>query len=175
MISALLGDITRLDFDIVVVGVNENYEPINEISRTIHEKDKEQLQSICTKLGKGKLGQAKITDIQTDRYKKIIHVVPPVYIDGTHRESELLKATYWNSMVLAFDYLEQAKQKRVTLAFSSLNVEGYRYPSEQFAKIAVETIRAIYLRYQETKCIDVVFVCDHSEDYANIKKELRKR
>lgn len=175
MITALLGDITRLDFEIVALGANENHEPINTISQTIYDNGGEELKNICGNLEKGKLGSAQITDVKNGLYQKVILVVPPVYIDGKHKEAELLKAVYWNSMALAFDYLIKSEKKRVTLAFSSMNVEGKRYPSEEAAQIAVGTIKMMYQRYWESKHVDVVFVCDNPEDYAWIKKEIRRR
>lgn len=175
MITAMLGDITRLDFEIAVIGVNEKLEPINAISKTIYENVGEEIKERNASLKEGKIGFAQIIDLSNSRYQKVIEVVPPVYIDGEHKEDELLKAVYWNSMALAFDHLITNEKKRVTLAFSSMNVEGNRYPSDQAAQIAVGTINLMYQKFWEAKKIDVVFVCDNSEDYACIKKEIRRR
>ncbi|MDO4467837.1 MAG: macro domain-containing protein [Bacillota bacterium] len=175
MITALLGDITRLDFEIVAIPVDEEFEPVNAISRAIYEKMGEELKENNSSQERGKIGFAHMIEVNNPPFQNIIRVVPPVYIDGEHNEAQLLKAVYWNSMVLAFDYLVKNDKKHVTLAFSSMHVAGRRFPFEEAAHIAVSTIREMYQRYWDSKHVDVVFVCDRREDYACLKKEIRQK
>ena len=174
MISTLKGDITGLDFDIIVNAANEQLRPGGGVCGAIFRKAGNKLVKACKELNGCETGHAKMTPAFDLPSKVIIHAVGPVYKDGQHNEAEYLKAAYWNSMVLAYDYLMEHNLDKINIAFPCISTGIYGYPHEEACKIAVKTIKKLYSRYPETKAIQVVFVCYQQEDYRLYKEELKK-
>ena len=78
-------------------------------------------------------GEAVITWAGKLEARYVIHTVGPIY-SGKSGEAELLAACYKNSLALA--HTHDVK----TLAFPSISTGTYRYPINQAAAIAVETV-----------------------------------
>ena len=81
----------------------------------------------------------------------VIHTVGPVWHGGGHGEAELLADCYRNSMALA---LELGCR---TAAFPAISTGVYRYPPDQAARIAVDTVRRFRAEHPEGP--QVTFVC----------------
>lgn len=172
MISVLKGDITRLDFDIIVNAANSALMPGGGVCGAIFSRAGQGLLKECISLNGCQTGQAKMTLAYDLPSKRIIHAVGPRYIDGKHNEKELLAACYWNSMSLAYDYLLESKQERIAIAFPCIATGIYGYPNQEACKIACDTIQALYKAYPDAKAIDVTFVCYLEIDYAYYKEYL---
>ena len=71
--------------------------------------------------------------------KYIIHAVSPLYIDGKHREEELLRSCYQKSLALA------AENGIRSIAFPLISTGGFGYPKEEGMRIAVDEIHAFLL------------------------------
>ena len=88
----------------------------------------------------------------------------PVYRDGGHGEAEKLRGCYVHAMTLA------AENGVRSIAFPSISTGVYRYPIDQAAKIAVETVRACL---EKPTSVEVVrFVCFSEEDLAVYRRSL---
>ena len=71
--------------------------------------------------------------------KYIIHAVSPLYMDGKHREDELLRECYRKSLQLA-------DEKGIrSVAFPLIATGGFGYPKEEGMRIAVDEINAFLL------------------------------
>lgn len=71
--------------------------------------------------------------------KYIIHAVSPLYIDGKHKEEELLRSCYQKSLALA------AENGIRSIAFPLISTGGFGYPKEEGMRIAVDEIHAFLL------------------------------
>jgi O-acetyl-ADP-ribose deacetylase (regulator of RNase III) len=69
----------------------------------------------------------------------VIHAVGPVWSGGEHHEAERLASAYQRSLELA------AEHQLDSVAFPSLSTGAYRYPMDQAARVALETV-ADFLR-----------------------------
>lgn len=96
-------------------------------------------------------GQAKATGGYRLPARYVIHTVGPVWHGGGHGEAELLADCYRNSMALA---LELGCR---TAAFPAISTGVYRYPPDQAARIAVDTVRRFLEEHPEGP--QVTFVC----------------
>lgn len=173
MITTLKGDISRLDFDIIVNAANSSLTPGSGISAAVFAQAGPGLEEECQKLRGCDVGKAKMTDSYNLRCKKIIHAVGPMYKDGEHNEAKLLAAAYWNSVVLAYSYMIKNRENSISLAFPCISTGIYGYPNEEACSIAVNTVRSLMQAYPDAKDINIVFVCDTEEDYLLYKKALR--
>ena len=90
-------------------------------------------------IGFVKEGEAFITPGFRLPAKYIIHAVSPLYIDGSHREEELLRSCYRNSLALA------ARNGIRSIAFPLISTGGFGYPKEEGMRIAVDEIHAFLL------------------------------
>lgn len=99
-------------------------------------------------------GDAKITKGYRLKARHVIHTVGPVWHGGGNGEPELLQSCYRSSLELA------AKHGLQSIAFPCISTGVYRFPADQAAKIAVETVRD----FLETPCsIQTVIFCCFSE------------
>lgn len=173
MITTLKGDITGLDFDIIVNAANNHLLPGSGVCGAIFKKAGHQLETACQKIGYCQTGDAVMTKAYDLPSKAVIHTVGPIY----HQDSNAaysLKACYWNSMVLAFDYMRSHHLDSVSIAFPCIATGIYGYPHQEACSIAVNTIYQLMHEYPDAQKINVVFVCYQQEDYLLYKEELAK-
>ena len=71
--------------------------------------------------------------------KYIIHAVSPLFVDGSHREEELLRSCYRKSLALA------AEMGFGSVAFPLISTGSFGYPKEEGMRIAVDEIHAFLL------------------------------
>ena len=171
--NTLKGDLTGLDFDIIVNAANEQLLPGGGVCGAIFQKAGHGLVQACKELKGCETGKAKITPAFDLPCKAIIHAVGPIYQGGFSHESEYLTAAYWNSMSVAYDYMRTHELEQLTIGFPCISTGIYGYPNKEACKIAIKTIKKLYSKYPETKAIHVTFVCYKQEDYQLYKEELR--
>jgi len=90
--------------------------------------------------------------------KFIIHTVGPVYGQEQGREDELLASCYWNSLLIS--------QERgiKTIAFPCISTGVFRFPNDEAAKIAIDTVKKFIAKYPNV-LDEVIFVTHEELDY----------
>lgn len=174
MISVLKGDITGLDFDIIVNPANTQLLPGSGINRKIFEKAGRGLVNEMLSHGQISMGKAVMSDAYNLPCKKVIHAAGPVYNFNLDEEEELLAACYWNSLSLAYDYMLENHLNRLTVAFPEISTGPYGFPAEEACHIAVKTVKKLFRLYPEAEGIHVVFVLRDQLPYLLYKKELSR-
>lgn len=175
MISTIKGDLTRLDFDLIVNAANEQLAPGGGVCGAIFKGAGRQLEDACRQLGGCRTGQAKMTLSYNLPCKAIIHAVGPIWRGGYQQEDEYLEAAYWNSMCLAYEYMKRSQLDRLSIGFPCISTGIYGFPRERACPIAVHTVQRMMSTYPDTRKINVTFVCFEEEDYLLYKKELKLR
>lgn len=153
-------DITELNIDIIVNAANKTLLGGGGVDGQIHRRAGKELLNECKKLNGCETGEAKITNAYNLPCKKVIHTVGPIYRDGLHDESELLKNCYINSIRLCEEYRIQNNLNEVTIAFPCISTGVYGYPKYDAACIVLETLNK--LKYSN---INVILACFTDEDY----------
>ena len=140
------GDITRLDADAIVNAANSQllgcFRPgHNCIDNVIHSAAGLQLREECAEIMSRQgheepTGQAKITRGYNLPAKHVLHTVGPI-ITGplTDDDRELLASCYRSCLKLA----EEKNLKSV--AFCCISTGVFRFPKDEAARIAVDTVR----------------------------------
>lgn len=172
MIRVTKGDITGLDFDLIVNGLTKNKEPAFGIARKLLE---EAGQDMADELKNANLdipGQVYLGQSYNLPYQGIIHTILPLYIDADETNLESLKACYWNSVSKAYQYKQQHDKRRLKLAFTNMDLEWMGYDKKKTAKSAISTILDLYQKYPDAKDIDIYFVLDQQKDYEIYKEVL---
>ena len=156
IITIMRGDITSLDVDSIVNAANCTLLGGGGVDGAIHRAAGPELLAYCRKIGPCPTGEARITPGFRLKAKWIIHTPGPVWHGGNGNEAEKLADCYRNSLRLAAE-----KQCR-TLAFPCISTGVYRFPKEQAARIAVETVRNWTGPFPE----EVIFCCFSAADVA---------
>lgn len=175
MITTLKGDLTKLDFDVIVVGVTNKFQSVPGFSAKVFHDAGEKFNETISGFSSLDIGSAKMVEGYHLPCKKIVLTACPVYGDGKQQEEEYLAACYWNSMSLAYKYMYDEKLEKVHVGFSSLGTSIFGYPNEEACKVALKTIKRLNNKFPETKVIDVCFVCDDTQDYMLYKEALKLR
>lgn len=110
---------------------------------------KEKLEEACNKIGRCSPGSAVITPgFALSKY--IIHAVGPVYVDGKHGESDILRSAYTSALNLA-------KENGIhSIGFPLLSSGIFRYPKEEAWDIAIRAC-VDFLRSDPSYEMDIVF------------------
>ncbi|HEX9037814.1 MAG TPA: O-acetyl-ADP-ribose deacetylase [Ktedonobacterales bacterium] len=152
---AWMGDITRLDVDVIVNAANSSLLGGGGVDGAIHRAAGPGLLAECRALGGCPTGEARITKGYHLPARHVIHTVGPVWHGGASGEDELLANCYRNSLSLA------ALHSLRTVAFPGISTGAYRFPLERAVSIAVTTTRDALVSYPDIE--RVTFVC-YSEE-----------
>jgi O-acetyl-ADP-ribose deacetylase (regulator of RNase III) len=155
-LEAVRGDITRQAVDAIVNAANTTLLGGGGVDGAIHRAAGPDLLEACRVIGGCPTGEARITAGYHLPAKHVIHTVGPVWSGGRRRGPELLRDCYVNSLRLA------AEHRLRSVAFPSISTGAYRYPIEQAARIAVDTVRGELRR--PTSLELVRFVCFSAGD-----------
>jgi len=162
-IEIIVANITTLAVDAIVNAANSSLLGGGGVDGAIHRAAGPQLVAECRDLHGCKTGQAKITKAYKLPAKFVIHTVGPVWNGGQNQEGELLHHCYKNALQLA----ESNSLK--TIAFPSISTGIYRFPAEQAAQIAVQTVLD-YLS-ENNGTIEKVIFCCFSESAAKLHQQ----
>lgn len=136
-------DITRVAADAIVNTANP--EPViggGTDNAVYQAAGAERLIAERRKIGKIAPGDARATPAFALKARYIIHTVGPIWYDGRHGESELLRSCYANSLALA-DTLGCT-----SIAFPMISTGVYGYPNEEALEIALSEIGKFLLTHE---------------------------
>lgn len=151
-ITLVQGDITRQSADAIVNAANSSLLGGGGVDGAIHRRGGPAILEDCRRLrasryGKGlPTGRAVATTAGDLDARWVIHTVGPVF-SATEDRSELLASCYRESLRVADELGAR------TVAFPAVSTGVYRWPMEDAARIAVETVRTT-----DTAVEEVVFV-----------------
>ncbi len=146
----LIGDITDVTADAVVLPANKNLKEGSGASRAIFEKaGRKKLQSACDKIGHCDVGLAVPTPAYDLNADYVIHACVPKWIDGKSNEYELLSSAYYSALKIAD--LMNCK----TIAFPLLSSGNNGFDISLAYKIATESISAFESTNLTNVCIVV--------------------
>ncbi|MGA4980648.1 O-acetyl-ADP-ribose deacetylase [Streptomyces cellulosae] len=151
-ITLVQGDITRQSADAIVNAANSSLLGGGGVDGAIHRRGGPEILAECRALrashyGKGlPTGQAVATTAGKLDARWVIHTVGPVY-SATEDRSALLASCYRESLRVADELGAR------TVAFPAISTGVYRWPLDDAARIAVETVRTT-----DTAVEEVIFV-----------------
>ena len=166
-IELVRGDITRESVDAIVNAANSSLLGGGGVDGAIHRRGGPAVLEECRKLrssrfGKGlPTGQAVATTAGDLDAGWVIHTVGPVF-SATEDRSALLASCYRESLRVADELGAR------TVAFPAISTGVYRYPMEDAARIAVDTVRAARTDVEEVR-----FVLFDERAYEAFARQLR--
>ncbi len=163
-LAAVQGDITRQQVDAIVNAANTTLLGGGGVDGAIHRAAGPELLAECRGIGGCPTGEARITQGYRLPAKYVIHTVGPVWSGGNRGEPELLRTCYVNSLRLASEHGLRS------IAFPSISTGAYRFPIEQAARIAVESVQEALGK--PTSIELVRFVCFSVSDLAVYRRLL---
>jgi O-acetyl-ADP-ribose deacetylase (regulator of RNase III) len=159
-ITFVQGDITDQDVDAIVNAANHTLLGGGGVDGAIHRRGGPEILAECKKLRQEQYpdglptGQAVATTAGRLKAHWVIHTVGPTYAKSKDK-SQLLADCFRNSLAVA-DELRAA-----TVAFPAISTGVYRWPVDDAARIALETVRAT-----DTRVAEVRFVLFDQRAYA---------
>lgn len=169
------GDITRLKVDAIVNAANSSLIGCSIknhkcVDRLIHSRAGISLKLECEQIIKNQLheeevGKAKLTNAYNLPCKYIIHTVAPKVLGNvTEKERTELKNCYNSVLELA------VKNELRTIAIPCLSTGEHRFPKNEAAAIALNTIKEFL---KDNNYFNKIIICTYtSEDYNEYKKLL---
>ena len=143
-------DITTLAVDVIINAANKSLLGGGGVDGAIHAVAGPELLKECETLGGCETGQAKITKGYNLPAKHVIHAVGPIYGVENGQEVVLLTSCYKNS-------LELARQNQLrTIAFPCISTGVFRYPKDEAASIALQTVRE-YIKVYPGAFDEIIF------------------
>jgi O-acetyl-ADP-ribose deacetylase (regulator of RNase III) len=154
-LTLIQGDITKQTTDAIVNAANSSLMGGGGVDGAIHRAGGSTILEECRRIvsAQGKLppGKAVITTGGNLPAKYVIHTVGPIWNGGKSNEAQILASAYRESLKIA-----EAK-KLTSISFPSISTGAYRYPLEQAAKVALETVIS-FLKEEAVSLKEVRFV-----------------
>jgi O-acetyl-ADP-ribose deacetylase (regulator of RNase III) len=167
-IEIIKGDITRVQVDAIVNAANSSLMGGGGVDGAIHRVGGPQILEDCKKIvarqGGCKTGEAVITTAGNLPAKYVIHTVGPIWNGGRNKEPYLLANCYRNALQLAVE------NNCKTIAFPNISTGVYRFPKEEAARIAMQTVFE-FLR-DHNSIGKVIFVCFDDENFQLMQQQL---
>ncbi|WP_330336974.1 O-acetyl-ADP-ribose deacetylase [Streptomyces sp. NBC_00557] len=151
-ITLVQGDITRESADAIVNAANSSLLGGGGVDGAIHRRGGPAILEECRALrasryGKGlPTGQAVATTAGDLDARWVIHTVGPVF-SGSEDRSGLLASCYRESLKVADELGAR------TVAFPAVSTGVYRWPMDDAARIAVETVRGTDTSVEEVRFV----------------------
>ncbi len=151
-ITFALGDITEQDVDAIVNAANHTLMGGGGVDGAIHRRGGPEILAECKKLRESQYpdglptGQAVATTAGRLKARWVIHTVGPTYAESKDK-SPLLADCFRNSLRIA-DELGAA-----TVAFPAISTGVYRWPVDDAARIALDTVRVSDTRLDEVRFV----------------------
>jgi O-acetyl-ADP-ribose deacetylase (regulator of RNase III) len=151
-ITFVQGDITEQDVDAIVNAANHTLLGGGGVDGAIHRRGGPAILAECQKIRQERYpdglptGEAVATTGGRLRARWVIHTVGPTYAESKDK-SQLLADCFRSSLQLA-DELGAA-----TVAFPAISTGVYRWPLDDAARIALETVRASDTRLDEVRFV----------------------
>lgn len=158
------GDITKLNVDAVVNAANCTLLGGGGVDGAIHRAAGPELLAACRKFNGCPTGEARITPGFRLPARFVIHTPGPVWHGGAHREAELLRNCYENSLKLA---MENGCR---SIAFPCISTGIYRFPMRNAAQIALDAV----MNWKDERSGEVIFCC-FSAEQTELYRELLSR
>jgi O-acetyl-ADP-ribose deacetylase (regulator of RNase III) len=134
-IRALVGDITRVDADVVVNAANPSLGPGTGVNGAIRRAGGPGLCAEMDAIGHCPTGEVRVTGGHDLPARWVVHTVGPVWHGGGKGEADLLAGCYRRA-VEAADALGAT-----SIAFPAISTGVYGYPARAAAGVAVRTLR----------------------------------
>lgn len=141
MVDAVLGDITEQEVDVVVNAANSSLLGGGGVDGAIHRRGGPEVLAACRELRRGELprglptGAAVATTAGRLPARWVVHTVGPVWDGAEADRAHLLVSAYRESLRVA------AGLGARSIAFPAISAGVYRWPLEDAARIAVDTVR----------------------------------
>ncbi|XP_052077921.1 protein mono-ADP-ribosyltransferase PARP14-like [Mytilus californianus] len=163
-IVTVVGDITELDFDVIVNAANKTLEHVGGLAEVIVTKGGQSIQQECSEYIRRRLGEKELlpgeifcSKAGNLKCKLVIHAVGPPYQDGFHNEDEYLSECIEQSLK------ETAQRKLKSIAIPAIGTGNFGYPLHDACKVIVDSIKRFFKSNKSTS-IQKVFLCDLKEN-----------
>ena len=151
----LKGDITQQATTAIVNAANSSLMGGGGVDGAIHHAGGpsilEECRKIVSRIGRLETGKAVITTAGNLKSRYVIHTVGPVWHGGNSGERELLARAYTESLKIAVAY------KLKSVSFPSISTGAYRFPVDNAAGIAINTVVS-FIKKNQGNLAEVVFV-----------------
>ncbi len=163
-IEIIQGDITQLKVDAIVNAANTTLRGGGGVDGAIHAAAGPRLLEECMSLGGCEVGKAKLTKGYALPAKVVIHTVGPYWMGGVRREHQLLASCYRESLSIA------SLHGMKTIAFPAISCGAFRFPADEAAQVAVNTV--MHFLQSDQSIEKVSFVCREDEVYRSFADAL---
>lgn len=159
-LKVIRSEIINLFVDAIVNPTDESFSGSGSIDMEVQFRCGPKLRKELKEYKKLDVTKAIITDANNLNCKKVIHVCGPRYIDGKHKEIQMLEETYQNA-------LELVKQNNLeSVAFPLISTGAFGFPKD----LAVSIVTTVFTNFLLENDIELYLVVYDKESFGISKR-----
>ena len=170
METILKGDLSRLDFDVIVCPANVFARPMGGVCHDIFQAGGPEFEAAVRAQAPLEEGQAVRSGPGSLPCQAVIHTCLPILHNEADKET--FKAAVWNALALAYNYMRENHLNRLRVGLPAMGADMHGLSVSGACQLETDTVKELQKAFPDMRDVKITYVTPRQEEYQAYKKVL---